>query len=249
MLYFTKKTDMNFEKIKVKSFLLLLLIISSCNTIKLNNLTNEQDLSKEIEVVHLISEKDKISHNGKKIGDIVFKDNKNPDWNYLKNKMTAFAKLNGANLIEIKTFGWGKKGQVFYLEANLFYVENEKKNLNTENNKDERCSIVIFRDGLESPLGSAFTINASINNTKFENLKKSNYFREYVDDCNQENTVLINKNSYKVKLNGKSKYYKVAKQTGTGYLGNSVQIGIGGVYFVEIEDEVLGKLLISEINE
>ncbi|WP_339889905.1 hypothetical protein [uncultured Flavobacterium sp.] len=33
------------------------------------------------------------------------------------------------------------------------------------------------------------------------------------------------------------------------YLGNSVQIGIGGVYFVEIEDETLGKLLIQEIDK
>lgn len=240
---------MNFEKLKIASILLITLLLSSCNTIKLNNLTNEQDLSKKIEVVDIISEKDKLSHNGKKIGDIVFKENKNPDWNYLKNKMTDFAKSNGANLVEVKTLGWGKKGNVFYLEANLYYVENKDYLLNSENNKNQKCSIVIFRDGMESPLGSSFKINASINNTKFENLKKSIYFRENVEDCNQENIVLINTDSYKVKLNGKSKYFKVAKQTDGGYLGNSVQIGIGGVYFVEIEDETLGKLLISEIDK
>ena len=239
---------MNFEKLKITSILFVSLLITSCNTIKLNNLTNDQDLSKKIEYVNIISEKDKLSHNGKKIGDIIFKENKNPDWNYLKNKMTDFAKLNGANLIEVKTLGWGKKGNVFYLEANLYYVDNENTLLNLENKKNAKCSIVIFRDGMESPLGSSFTINATINNTKFENLKKSIYFRENVEDCNQENIVLINKDSYKVKLNGKSKYYKVAKQTGAGYLGNSVQIGIGGVYFVEIDDETLGRLLISEID-
>ena len=63
---------MNFEKLKIASILLITLLLSSCNTIKLNNLTNEQDLSKKIEVVDIISEKDKLSHNGKKIGDIVF---------------------------------------------------------------------------------------------------------------------------------------------------------------------------------
>jgi len=240
---------MNFKKLKVTSILLVSLFISSCNTIKLNNLTNEQDLSKKIEIVNIISEKDKLTHNGKKIGDIIFRENKNPDWNYLKNKMTDFAKLKGANLIEVKTLGWGKKGNVFYLEANLYYVENEITLADLENNKNQECSIVIFRDGMESPLGSSFTINASINGTKFENLKKNIYFKEYVEDCSQENTVLINKDSYKVKLNGKSKYYKVAKQTGAGYLGNSVQIGIGGVYFIEIDDETLGKLLINEIDK
>jgi len=204
---------MNFEKLKIVSFLLVTLLVSSCNSIKLNNLTNEQDLSKKIEVVDIISEKDKLSHNGKKIGDIVFKENKNPDWNYLKNKMLDFAKLNGANLVEVKTLGWGKKGNVFYLEASLYYVENKDYLLNSEN------------------------------------IKKSIYFKENVEDCNQENIVLINKDSYKVKLNGKSKYFKVAKQTDGGYLGNSVQIGIGGVYFIEIEDETLGKLLISEIDK
>jgi len=240
---------MNLEKLKFAAILLIFISIVSCNTIKLNNLTTEQDLNKNIQVVNIISEKDKISHNGKKIGDIVFKENKNPDWNYLKNKMTDFAKLNGANLIEVKTLGWGKKGNVFYLEANLYYVNNENNLLNFENNKSQKCSIVIFRDGMESPLGSSFTINASINDTKFKNLTKSIYFKENVEDCNQENTVLINKDSYKVKLNGKSKYYKVAKQTSGGYLGNGVQIGIGGVYFVEIEDVTLGELLIREIDK
>ena len=64
---------------------------------------NEQDLNKKIETVSIISEKEKLTHNGKKIGDIIFKENENPDWNYLKSKMIEFSKLNGANLIEVKT--------------------------------------------------------------------------------------------------------------------------------------------------
>lgn len=240
---------MNLEKLKVMSILLVSILISSCSSIKLNNLTGEQDLNKKIETVSIISEKEKLTHSGKKIGDIIFKENENPDWNYLKSKMIEFSKLNGANLIEVKTIGWGKRGNVFYLEANLYYVDDKNTLLNLENNRNQKCSIVIFRDGMESPLGSSFKINASINDSKFENLKKSTYFIKNVEDCNQENMVTINNDSYKVKLNGKSKYYKVAKQTGGGYLGNSVQIGIGGVYFVEIDDEILGKLLMNEIDK
>lgn len=239
---------MKFEKLKTSATLVLFLLITSCNTIKLENVTGAQNLNKNIEVVYIVSEKDKLVNGQKKIGDLIFKENKNSDWNYLKNKMTEFAKLNGANTIEVKTLGWGKKGNVFYLEANLYYIENENTISNFENKQNQNCSIVIFRDGLESPLGSSFTINSSIDNTQFENLKKSIYFKKDLKDCHAEYDVLINKDQYKVQLNGKSKYYKVAKQTSGGYVGNGVQIGIGGVSFVEIEDEILGKLLMREAD-
>lgn len=104
---------MNLEKLKVTSILLVSILISSCSSIKLNNLTGEQDLNKKIETVSIISEKEKLTHNGKKIGDIIFKENENPDWNYLKSKMIEFSKLNGANLIEVKTIGWGKEEMYF----------------------------------------------------------------------------------------------------------------------------------------
>lgn len=237
---------MKFEKLTTFVILVLFTLISSCNTIKLENVTSNQDLNRNIEFVTILSEKDKLVNGKKKIGDLIFKENKNSDWNYLKNKMTDFAKLNGANTIEVKTFGWGKKGNVFYLEANLYYIDNETILSNFE--KNQNCSIVVFRDGLESPLGSNFTINATIDNTKFENLKKSIYFKKDIEDCNTEYDVLINKDQYKVKLNGKSKYYKVAKQTSGGYVGSGVQIGIGGVSFVEIEDEILGRLLMREAD-
>lgn len=238
---------MKFKKLKSVTILSIFLSLSSCSTIKLDNVTSDQDLNKKIEFVNIISKKDTVINSRKKIGDLIFKENKNPDWNYLKNKMTDFAKSNGANLIEVKTLGWGKKGNVFYLEANLYYTENDDIISNLKKNKN--CSIVIFRDGMESPLGSSFKINASINNTKFENLKERIYFRKDVEDCNKEYDVLINKDQYKVKLDGKSKYYKVAKQTSGGYIVNGAQIGIGDVYFIEIDDEILGKLLMSEIDK
>ena len=238
---------MKFEKLRSVAILSLFLSITSCSSIKLDNVTGEQDLNKKIELVSIISQKDNLINGRKKIGDLIFIENKNPDWSYLKKKMTDFAKSNGANIIEVKTLGWGKKGNVFYLEANLYYIENENSLTNIK--KNQNCSIVIFRDGMESPLGSSFTINASIDNNKFENLKKRMYFKQNVDDCNKEYDVIINKDKYKVKLEGKNKYYKVAKQTGGGYLGNSVQIGIGGIYFVEIDDEILGNLLMSEIDK
>lgn len=236
---------MKLKKTSIITIIILQILVSSCNSIKLNNLTNEQDLNRKIENVNIISEKEKISHSGKMIGDFIFKDNKNPDWTYLKNKMTDFAKLNGANLIEVKTLGFGKKGNVFYLEGNLYYLENVKELV--LNSNPEKCAIVILRDGMEAPLGTLSKINATINNTKFDNLKKTTYFMQYIDNCEQENDVLINDDLYKVKLNGKTKYFKAAKQTSGGYLGNSVQIGIGGVYFVEI-DPILGKLLLNEVK-
>ena len=194
--------------------------------------------------VYFISINEHIPHNGQKIGDIVFKDNKNPDWNYLKDKLVDFARSSGANLVEVKTLGWGKRGQVFYMDASLYFIENEQL---LKRNKEEACSIVIFRDGMEAPLGTVFKIDASINDQKFENLSKKTYFKGKLNSCAETATVKINNDAYKVNVFGRSKYFKVAKQTSGGYFGDGVQIGVGGVYFVEIEDEALGRLLMNDI--
>ena len=44
-------------------------------------------------------------------------------------------------------------------------------------------------------------------------------------------------------LNGKSKYFKIGWQTSGNSNGVGIQIGIGGLSIIEIEDDQLGKLL------
>lgn len=145
-------------------------LVLSCSSIKLKNETSSiVDKTKKIESVKLIAENQKIIHEGIKIGEFVLREDWNTDWNYLKSKIIEFAKSKGSNLIEIKTIGWGKKGNAFYADGSLYYVNDiEKVETNTEHN----CSIYIIRDNTESPIGSAFTIDLKINETEFNDLKK-----------------------------------------------------------------------------
>ena len=113
------KTELK-KYLKNQSFLFLLFFsFLSCSSIKVENLTKIDGNIKKIENVDIIAKKENILHHGKKIGDIVLKENPKLnkkfilDWNDLKNQMKDVAKSSGANLIEIHTIGYGIKGHFF----------------------------------------------------------------------------------------------------------------------------------------
>ena len=220
-----------------------LLLICSCSSIKLKN--GEPNLSKKnkILVTKFIAVNEKINHNGKKIGEFVLREDLKTDWIFLRNKIEEFAKSNGANIIEFKTIGFGKKGNGFYADGTIFYTENIS---NIEKELSEKCSIFIIRDNLESPLGSLFTIDIKIEETEFKNLKKNVVINKEFSDCNKDVNISINNKNQTVKLSGESKYFTVSKQSNGNAMGNGISIGIGGVSLQEIKNKELGKLIMYQ---
>lgn len=217
------------------------LFIFSCSSIKLKNADPNFRSSATIDSVQFVAVNEGIAHNGKRIGGFVLREDINNDWQRMKDKMTAFAKKNGANLIEVKTIGWGKKGNGFYADGTLYYTES----LNEISNPNNGCGIFIRRSNSESVLGTAFAIDITINETPYD-LSRKGSIKKMFEDCNQVVTVAINKNKYEVKLNGKSRYFQVAKETSANSGGGVIGVGIGGVSFSEIEDEELARLLMYQ---
>lgn len=228
---------------KLFSIITISFLALSCSSIKLKNDTTIIDKTKKIESLKLIAENQKIIHEGSKIGEFVLKEDFTEDWNYLKNKIIEFAKSKGSNLIEIKTIGWGKKGHAFYADGSLYYVNDIEK---IETNIESNCSIFIIRDNTEAPISSTFTIDLKINEEEFKNLRKNKVIKKELLDCNKTVTVSINGKINTVNLNGRSKYFKVAKQTMANSMGNGVSIGIGGISFIEIENEEIGRLIMYQ---
>lgn len=230
----------------IKQAYLLLSILSifffSCSSIKLNNGATNFKPNTDIENVKLIAINEHISHNGQAIGNFVLREDWKNDWESMKKKMTEFAGKNGANLIEIKTIGWGKKGNGFYADGTLYFVEQ----FNQATDSSNGCTVYIARNSLESPVGSAFTINVKINETTYNNLSKKTVIEKKVENCNDTVSISLNGRMHAIKLNGKSRYYQVSKQTSGNSVNGGIAIGIGGISIIEIEDEQLARLMMYQ---
>jgi hypothetical protein len=229
------------NKTNILSLCIIAIVLISCSSIKLKN--GVPNLNKKIDSIKLIAENEKLIHNGKRIGEFVLREDMNTNWDYLKAKIEKFAKSNGGNIIEIKTIGWGKKGNGFYADGTLFYVDDINK---VKSQVTENCKIFVIRDNLESILGSAFTIDIKIDETEFKNIRKSTVAKKEFTTCNQNVNVSVNGKNYNIKLNGESRYFQVGKQTTGNAMGGGVAIGIGGVALTEIENKELGKLMIYQ---
>lgn len=225
--------------IKISALLLFIILCSSCGSgVVVSNLT-EMNKSK-INTVTMISDKEVSEMNGKKVGDILLKENSNLKWSFLKNKLEETAKNNGANYIVVNTIGYNLKGYGFYLEGEMFYSEKPIE-INAEN-----CKVGFVRDRFESLMGSAFPIEITVEGQLLGELKKDKSLFYEAKSCNDKLSIQINRKKQEVVLNGNSKYYRIGKQTSGGSNGGGIQIGIGGLSVLEIEDELLGKLLCLE---
>jgi hypothetical protein len=228
-------------------YLILLCAVFSCTTAKVKNLTNKGKEIRKIEHVEIFAQNENINHNGEKIGDFVLKENSvfhEISWLEVKNKMKGLAISSGANLIEISRIGYGIKGHIFYVEGNLFYGENQV--IKSSAKENQPCTLVIFRDGLESLVGSAFTIDIKIGENEFNNINKKNFAKKEFDDCSVDVDLVINKDIHNLTLDGESKYFKVSKSTSGNSANGGIQIGIGGIILVEIEDPELGRLMMYQ---
>lgn len=190
----------------------------------------------EISTVHLVSKKEIKEMNGLKIGNIVLKENSNLDWNFLKSKLIETGKKYGTNLIIVNNVGYNLKGYGFYLEGEMYF---SKKIIS----ESQECKVGFIRDRFESVLGSAFSIKIKVNDLELGELKREKSQAYASANCNEIVKVQLNNKEYEVLLKGKSKFFKIGKQTGGSSNGIGIQIGISGLSVLEIEEEELGKLL------
>ena len=220
------------------AFLCMLLLSCGTSSVTVNNVTPQNN--DPVGTVAIISSKDSIRDKGIKIGEILLKEDLNLEWPQLKAKLLETAKQNGANIIEVTTIGYNLKNYGFYLEGNLFYAADysEKPNHN--------CEVGFIRDRFESVLGSAFTITIQVNDVALGELKKSQSLHYLAKNCNENLTAMVNNKTYNIRLAGKSQYFKIGKQTSGGSNGGGIEIGIGGLAVIPIEDEELGRLLYLE---
>jgi hypothetical protein len=228
---------------KISKFLILFLylFITSCGVseVIVSNLENQNN--QLVNEVFFISSKEKYNVEGLVIGNVIFKEDKNLDWSLnMKQKLIEKAKESGANIIEVSKIGYNLNAHGFYLEGKLYYKENFVKNEN------ENCEIGFIRDRFESVLGSAFTINIKANNEELGELKKEKSLSYNVQNCNENIGFEINNKELNINFNGKSKYFKIGKITSGGSNEKELQIGIGGLNIIEIEDQELGRLLLLQ---
>jgi hypothetical protein len=223
------------KKINFVSLIIIFILPSCSSGVIVTNLTERN--KQVVNNVSLISNQEISEMNGDFVGDILLKENSKLDWNFLKNKLVETTKNNGANYILISNIGYNLKGYGFYLEGKMYYSEKPT------NIKNENCKVSFIRDRFESVLGSAFAIEIKVEGQTLGELKKDNSLIFEAKSCDEKLNVQINKKEFLVTLNGKSKYYKIGKQTAGGSSGGGIQIGIGGLSIVEIEDEQLGRLL------
>jgi len=223
------------KKIKLTFVVLFFCSFISCKSgVSVSEVTEIKN--EEISTVHLFSKKEIKEINGLKIGNIVLKENSNLDWNFLKSKLTETGKKYGANLIIVNNVGYNLKGYGFHLEGEMYY----SKNIISES---QECTIGFIRDRFESVLGSAFSIKIKVNDSELGELKREKAKAYVTANCNEKVKVQLNNKEYEVLLNGGSKFFKIGKQTAGFSNGVGIQIGIGGLSVIEIEDEELGKLL------
>lgn len=224
------------KKITIIGLVILSILSIGCSSgIVVSNLAERNKTA--VTEVHLVSSKEVATIEGDKVGDIILKENSNLDWNFLKNKLIETAKQNGANYITINNIGYNLKGYGFYLEGTMYHTNKPVSK------PAEQCEIGFIRDRFESVLGSAFTIDIQVEGNEVGELKKDKSLSYEVKDCNSKLYIQINKNQQLVHIDGKSKYFKIGRQTSGNHNGSGINVGIGGLSVQEIEDVELGKLL------
>jgi hypothetical protein len=234
--------------------IVFLSFLFSCNTLKVKNLNTSYKPDLPINTVDIIGSKENIKHNGVFIGDIVLKSNEfmkttqDFDWIQFKTDLEQLAKMNGANLLEIDTIGYAKKGQLFYLDGKLY--NTKEKQLIDSRKKNPECSIILFRDRLESLIGSAYKINIKANNDSCGLLTKEKPIYKNFPLCHDKVVLTINKSELNIDLDNHTKYFRVSKQSALNpTLGTvGVNISSGGIKTIEILNKELGNLLWVQNN-
>ena len=77
-------------------------------------------------------------------------------------------------------------------------------------------------------------------------ITKKDVIEKKFHDCNEKVTISLNGKNHDIKLNGKSRYYQVSKQTSGNSTGKGIAIGIGGISMIEIKDEELARLIMYQ---
>ncbi len=217
------------------------LFLSSCSSVKM--ISGEGVPNRTIGSVEFIAANEKASPKKGMVGNFKLVEDNNPDWNYISAKLKKFARQNGANLIQVRTIGWGKKGHAFYVDGTLYYLTDT---LQKSTEVSPPCVVYLMRDKSESPLSSIFKIEVKIEDTDFGTLPQHGFVEKAFTDCFQGFTVMVNSKAYPLLLNGESRYFRVAKQTSANAIGTSISIGIGGVFLVEMKNKELARLLMYQ---
>ncbi len=220
-----------------------LLFFLSCSSVKLVTGAGRPGGNQKITGVQLLAANERIRPKGETVGDFVLKEDNNMDWKYLRNKLENFAREKGANLILIRTIGWGKKGHAFYADGTLFYTADT---VSIVREAPRACWLYVMRDRTEGLLSSAFKVEVKMGDTNFGALSQAGFVKKAFPDCNQSLAVFVNNKEYNIKPDGRSKYFRVTKQTSAGAVGGSISLGIGGVYLLEMENTELARLLMYQ---
>lgn len=224
-------------------FLGLAASVLSCSSVKLTNKTESSAMKRQINVVDIIAQNENITHNGVKIGDFELKEDWNTTASTIHLKLDRFARDNGANVMVVRTIGWGKKGNGFYAEGSLYYAAAP-----IPESRKQPCSIVLLRDGSESLLGSAFTIKVNINGEDRGELTSSNAIQAD-SNCFGKTNLTLNNEFQQISYNGKPRYFRAGKITGQPLGGAVIGIALGGVALTEIEDELIARLMMYQVGQ
>lgn len=230
-------------KIRQAVFLIgLTVLMHACSSVQLTSKT-ENAIKRPVTVVDIIAQNENIAHNGIKIGDFELKEDWNTTASAIHLKLDQFARANGANVMVVRTIGWGRKGNGFYTEGSLYYTAGP-----VPQSKKQPCGIVLLRDGGESLLGSALTIKVNINGQDRGELTSHNAIQAE-SDCFGKTNLMINNEFQQIDYNGKPRYFRVGRMTAAPLGGAVSAIVLGGVSLTEIEDELIARLMMYQVGQ
>lgn len=228
----------------IKFLLPVLFFALGCSSVKIKNKTEFANTSRKVAIVRIVAENDSIAHNGQKIGDFVLREDLNMTASNMHLKMDQAARSQGANLMVVHSIGYGKKGNGFYAEGSLYHVSGKIAEPN-----EEPCAVVFMRDDREAYSVSSFPINIVVNNRNYGDIKRNQFFKADIKNCNEKAVISVNNEQKSVDLMGRTRYFNVINKTETPIIpivgpgGLMLFFGESKVNLVEIEDELIGRLI------
>jgi hypothetical protein len=235
----------------LKSIILLIFsfYIFSCSTTKFTKTNNKNYTSLEPNTkTYFLTQNDSIPTNLILIGEFKHLEDKNLTWQYMKDKISQNALLNGSNYIKIdkynvlavQTDGHSAKITGRYFKSENLIIEEILNVSNQENKEIGNKNIYLFRNEGGAFLRSAFPIHIFLDGKEIGEIPNKSYFELKVDDSNKHflSTSQNGANSIPIDFGrNKSLFINVTQNMSSSNLG----VNIGNKNF-HIFETLEGKL-------
>jgi hypothetical protein len=229
--------------------------IFSCSSTKFTKTNNNNFTSLEPNTkTYFLTQNDSIPTNLVLIGEFKHLEDNNLSWQYMKDKISQNALINGANFIKIdkynvlavQTDGHSAKITGRYFKSENSIVDENFKVSNKESNEIGKKNVYLFRNEGGAFLRSAFPIHVFLDGKEIGELPNKSYFELKVDDSNKHFLSTSQNGANSILLDfehNKSLFINVTQNMSSSNLG----VNIGNKNF-HIFETLEGKLSFETVK-